>query len=234
MVDKVFSNKVVLGKAVPGKVVLEKAILDKVVPGKVVSKITIASKKGPIEVKYYKVAGATSAVITVGGCGGGWHNPCGGYLYPKSCTKLNTIGFSALHLAFRNGGELTECTYDVLQGLEFLKKEGITKAGLVGWSFGGAVVCRAAAKSEAGIMKALVTLATQSFGADPIAQTKDVACLFIHGTEDTCLPVRCSEYTFNLANEPKKLKIVKDHHGFFDVHKEIEDEIMEWFTTYLK
>lgn len=203
--------------------------------GKVYKTINISSPKGPIQCRYYKAPGATSAVITVGGCGGGYHNPVSGHLYPDLLSSLHKTGVSGLHLTYRDPGNLKESSYDLVQGIEFLKQEGVTKAGIVGWSFGGAVVCQGAAadtKSASGIVKAIVTLATQSAGVAPISDAKGVASLFIHGTTDTCLPVRCSEHTYKIANEPKKLKIVEDHHGFFDVGDEVERDIKSWFGAH--
>jgi len=198
--------------------------------------VSIPTSKGSIKARYYQAPGATKAVVMVGGCGGGYHNPVAGKLYPSLCSNLLKSGISSLHLTYRDPGELSESTYDLLEGLEFLKKEGVTMAGIVGWSFGGAVVCQGAGadrKSANSIVKAIVTLATQSAGVGPIADAKGVASLFIHGSTDTCLSTRCSEYTYKLAKEPKKLKIVNDHHGFFDVGNEIESDILEWFQKYI-
>lgn len=197
-------------------------------------KLIILSPNGKIETHFYRVPNSTSTVIFVGGCGGGWHNPNQGYMYPSLCTKLTNYGISALHLKYRNGGDLEECTYDVLETLKYLKNvEQIRHAGIVGWSFGGAVVCQGAGKSDTGIVKAIATLATQSSGVEPIRNAKNVASLFIHGNEDTCLPTRCSEFTYRIAPEPKKLMVVNDHHGFFSTSKEVENEIIDLFRKYL-
>jgi len=198
--------------------------------------VSISTPKGSIKARYYQVPGAAKAVVMVGGCGGGYHNPVSGNLYPSLSSNLNKIGISSLHISYRDPGELAESTYDLLESLEFLKKEGVTMAGIVGWSFGGAVVCQGAGgdkKSSTSIVKAIATLATQSAGVGPIADAKGVASLFIHGNTDTCLPTRCSEYTYKLAKEPKKIKIVNDHHGFFDVGSEVEQDILEWFQKYI-
>jgi len=130
-------------------------------------------------------------------------------------------------------GKLEECSHDTLETLEFLEKEGVSKAGILGWSFGGAVVCQAAGRSKSGSVKAIVTMATQSRGIGPIEDAKGVASLFLHGTVDKCLPTKCSKKAYELAKEPKELKLVKDHHGFFDVAEEVEGDVFGWFTKYL-
>ena len=195
--------------------------------------IAISTAKGQVEALYYKVPQSTKAVVFVSGAGGGWHNPNQARMYPSLCGKLNDIGISALHMKYRHGGHLEESTYDVLETLKFLKLDGIQSAGIIRWSFGGAVVCQGAGKCENGFVKAIATLATQSAGIDPIQKAHGVASLFIHGSTDTCLPTRCSEYALKLAPDPKKLLIVNDHHGFFETARECENAMIEWFGKYL-
>uniref|UniRef100_A0A914Y216 Alpha/beta hydrolase n=1 Tax=Panagrolaimus superbus TaxID=310955 RepID=A0A914Y216_9BILA len=196
-------------------------------------KLIIPTAKGSLDALFYKVQASTSAVIFVGGAGGGWNSPNQARMYPSMCVKLNQIGISGLHLKYRYGGDLEESTYDILETIKFLKNNGFQKAGIIGWSFGGAIVCQGAGKAEPGFVKAVATLATQSAGIEPIQGVKDCASLFIHGNADSCLPMRCSEYTFKLAPDPKKLMIVSDHHGFFSTAKECENAMIEWFSKYL-
>ena len=53
---------------------------------------------------------------------------------------------------------------DVIAGITFLEKNKIQSVGLVGHSLGGAVVIKAAAASP-NIVRTVVTLSTQSYGA---------------------------------------------------------------------
>ncbi len=153
---------------------------------------------------------------------------------PRHTLNLFYKGISTIQIKYRYGGDLKECTNDLLDAINHVDNLGIHKAGLLGWSFGGAVVCQAAEKNKSKTeIKAIATLATQSYGVDLISKCNGVASLFIHGTDDTCLSTKCSEYTYKIAEEPKKLILVEDHHGFDSTGEELQKEIVDWFEKYL-
>ncbi|KAI9143025.1 hypothetical protein BKA69DRAFT_194306 [Paraphysoderma sedebokerense] len=70
---------------------------------------------------------------------------------------------------------------------DILKIENI---GLVGWSFGGAVAITAGARDPR--VKAVATIASQTYGTDDAPYISPAALLLIHGTGDKCLSDRCS------------------------------------------
>ncbi len=109
--------------------------------------VRLSTARGEIEARYYESDRPGRAAIFVGGIGGDFDTPAKG-LYPRLCLELMPKGISALRVAFRHPTVLDESIYDVLAGLEFLKGKGITTAGLVGHSFGGAVVIKAAVLSD--------------------------------------------------------------------------------------
>jgi hypothetical protein len=51
----------------------------------------------------------------------------------------------------------------------------------------------------------VVTLSTQTYGADLVTELRPRALLLVHGTADTVLPDRCSRDLYALAAEPKEL-----------------------------
>ena len=111
------------------------------------------SAKKQVECRYYKTKAQlnTSAVIFIGGVGGGWDSPSR-QLYPRLSHKLvnnnnDDNGISSLRVKFRYSTDLDKSIADVIAGIEFLVcHEKISSIGLVGHSFGGAVVISAAAK----------------------------------------------------------------------------------------
>ncbi|RXA20477.1 alpha/beta hydrolase [Methanosarcina sp. MSH10X1] len=221
-------------KSETGEEPLEVAILDlKREPGDSFELVRIDTSRGRIDCHYYRAEQADKGVIMVGGIGGGFDTPAEN-LYPRLCVDLKKAGISSLRVSFRYPTDLTEAIVDVLVGLGFLKAENIRVFGLIGHSFGGAVVVQAAF-NDMGI-KTVVTLATQSHGISPISLLPASTSVFlIHGEADETLPPSSSVYAYNLAHEPKKIKIYKNAgHGLKEVSDEVYAEVRNWIMDNLK
>lgn len=203
------------------------------VPGDGFESVIIDTSRGKVECRYYATKNTDKAVIMVGGIGGGFDTPANG-LYPRLCTELLGSGISSLRVRFRHPTDLAEAVMDVLVGIEFLKGEGVTGFGLIGHSFGGAVVVQAAHNENA--VKTIVTLSTQSFGISPISNLAGgVSVLLVHGDEDKTLPPGSSIYAYSLAHEPKKLSIYEGAgHSLDEVSDQVCIEVKKWIENYLK
>jgi hypothetical protein len=127
--------------------------------------------------------------VMVGGSGGGLDGPAS--IYRDKGPSLLEKDISTLRLDYRHANYLEECVLDVLMAIEFMKGMGVHKFGLVGWSFGGAVVIDAGVASED--VLAVATVASQTYGTDPVAELSPKALLLLHGTEDRTLPPTCSQ-----------------------------------------
>ena len=195
--------------------------------------VTLTTSRGEILCRYYAAEKADKGVIMVGGTGGDFDSPAK-ELYPVLAEELATKGIASLRVRYRTPDNLLECALDVLAGLRFLKAQGVTKAGLIGHSLGGAAVIQAAAKSS--IVTTLVTLSTQSNGADALTELKEgVSSLFIHGGKDRDLPPRCSSYAYYIAKEPKEFIMHDDAtHSLDEVAAEVYDEVRTWLMGNLK
>lgn len=195
--------------------------------------IRIDTSRGMIDCRYYRAEGADKGVIMVGGIGGDFDTPADD-LYPRLCEYLKVISISSLRIQFRHPTDLVESVIDVLVGLEFLKEERIRLFGLIGHSFGGAVVVQAAFNDKS--VQTVVTLSTQSFGIGPISSLPEgTSVLLIHGKADETLPPSSSEYAYNLAHEPKKIKLYEDAgHGLKEVSEEVYKEVKDWIIDKLK
>jgi poly(3-hydroxyalkanoate) synthetase len=70
--------------------------------------------------------------------------------------------------------DLCESVLDVIEGIHFLEQQGIESIGFLGHSFGGAVVIQAttAAVSSSDTVRTVVTLTTQSYGAESVSRMK--------------------------------------------------------------
>ena len=143
---------------------------------------------------YYACEDAKKAVIYFGGIGGGWDSPAR-ELYLKLSRKVISNGISSLRIRYRHPTYLDECVKDVIAGIKFLENNRIQSVGLVGHSLGGAVVI----KASTSIVRTVVTLATQSYGAvEPVSELGQKGCsiLLIHGTDDVLSPI-CSSYVYS-------------------------------------
>jgi dienelactone hydrolase len=175
--------------------------------------VKLDTERGEIVCRYYSSHNynpASVAIVYVTGVGGDWGTPAIG-LYPRLCRSLVKNGIDGLRVRYRHPTDLLESILDTLAGVAFLKEEHRTKAiGLVGRSFGGAVVIQAAVEAS-DIVSTIVTLATQSYGAaEAVSKLKQgTSLLMIHGTNDKVLPVYCSEHVYQHAHEPKRLVIYK-------------------------
>lgn len=166
--------------------------------------VHLQTHRGAVALRFYEAEG-DGAVVWVGGAGGGWDTPAQG-LYPRLCRELVDEGIGSLRVRFRHPHVLNEAVHDVRAGLSYLHGKGYTRFGLTGHSFGGAVVVQAAALVPE--VCTVVALATQSYGADPVAQLGPrCSVLLLHGTADTVLPPVCSQYVYDRAREPRRIQL---------------------------
>jgi pimeloyl-ACP methyl ester carboxylesterase len=195
--------------------------------------VKLTTSRGFIYCRYYQVTGAKQAAIWVGGVGGDWDTPAQG-LYPRLCEELTSEGIASLRVHYRYPTELVEAVLDVLAGITFLQNEGIESIALIGHSFGGAVVIQAAAQSED--VHTVVTLATQSYGANPVGELATrCSILLLHGTADPVLTPLCSQQVYQLALEPKHLILYPNaSHGLDEVAQEVHQVVRDWVIEQLK
>jgi len=195
--------------------------------------LRLLTNRGTVSCRYYPVTKPMSAVIWVGGVGGDWDTPAQG-LYPRLCESLRHKAIASLRVQFRQPGILEESVLDVLVGASYLKGEGVIRLGLVGHSFGGAVVIQAAAACQA--VRTVVTLATQSYGAEAVEELGPrCSVLLLHGTADRILPARCTEAVYRMARDPKALRLFEDaEHGLDEVADRVETLISDWLVNQLQ
>jgi alpha/beta superfamily hydrolase len=195
--------------------------------------VQIRTSRGTVACRYYPVPGATHGAVWVGGVGGGFDSPAQD-LYPRLCRELTAEGIASLRVRFRHPTILAEAVLDVLAGLAFLRGQGVSQAALVGHSFGGAVVIRAAAAGA--VVRAVVTLATQSYGTEAAGDLAPrCSLLLLHGRADRVLPFLCSQDVSGRAGEPKRLVLYDGaDHGLDEVAGQVRDETRAWVVERLQ
>lgn len=193
-------------------------------------KVRFVTSRGVCEGILHHREDNTAGAILIGGAGGGFNGPAS--IYPELSERLLEMSISALRLDFRFPNDLEECVLDALLGIELLSDLNLTRLGLAGWSFGGAVVVIAGVLSEE--VKAVATVASQTYGTGSVGQLSPKALLVIHGNRDRTLPVTCSEDIYNRAKEPKELVIYEGaNHGVDQKRNEMLDKIDSFFVSWL-
>lgn len=196
--------------------------------------LELPTDRGPVACAYHEVPGATAAVLAVGGTDGGLDGPADA-LYPDLGADLAARGISTLRLDFRlrtAPGLVPEGVFDVQAGLAFLRSEGSARVGLVGHSFGGAVVIDAGA--QAAEVVTVATLASQTAGTHRVAELAPRALLLIHGLDDIRLSPDCSRLLYQRAGEPKRLELLAGaRHSLRQNREEVRRLLLEWLEATL-
>lgn len=181
--------------------------------------------------RLYDAAHPTAGVVLVGGVGGDFDTPARG-LYPRLGEALIKEKVSTLRVAFRYPTELEESVHDLLAGIRLLAQQGLSRIGLVGHSFGGAVVLTAGAVAPE--VATVIALSTQSDGTDRVGDLAPRPILFIHGSDDEVLPPFCSIDTCRRAGETKALQIIKGaRHGLDEAADRVYLLVVDWLRRHL-
>ena len=196
--------------------------------------VDLDSERGAIRCAWHAVEDAEAAVVMVGGGDGGLDGPANA-LYPDLAADLAARAIAALRLDFRIHtfpGPMGDGVFDVLRGVEFLASEGVERVALVGHSFGGAVVIEAGVQS--GLVASVATLATQTAGAQRVAELAPTPLLLVHGLADDRLPPDCSRLLHDLAGDPKRLELYEGAtHSLRQRREEVRALLLDWFTDTL-
>lgn len=196
--------------------------------------LRLETEQGAIPCLFHRGCKGAGAVVWVGGTDGGFNGPANA-IYPTMAEDLLVECIGSLRMSYRVltvPGKLEECVYDVLAGVSFLDSQGAGRIGLVGHSFGGAVVISAAALSPR--VDAVVTLSTQTAGTALTPKVAPRPILIIHGEQDRRLSPDCSRYVFELAREPKELLILPGaKHSLRQKREELRGTLHRWLVEKL-
>ena len=80
----------------------------------------------------------------------------------------------------------------------------------------------------------IATLATQTNGAEHVAQLAPRPLLLVHGLEDVRLLPGCSRHLYQLAGEPKRLALLEDAtHSLRQRREDVRTLVRDWFAETL-
>ena len=194
--------------------------------------LLLVTNRGPIQtiIHHDPTSPTHRGVVWVGGARGGFEGPAGS-MYKLLGDGLSP-GITSIRLDYRQPNVLVECVMDTLAALSFLSGTGHTDVILVGHSFGGAVVIKAAPYSE--VVKGVIALSSQTFGAGDVSQVSPSPILLVHGERDTVLSQESSVKIFEWAEEPKELRLIPENgHGLQESAQEIRQLVSEWLVQHL-
>lgn len=201
-------------------------------PGEPGRGLILQTNRGQIEtvIHHDPLEPTHRGIVWVSGASGGFDGPAGG-IYRLLGEKLSP-GITSLRVDYREPNNLIECVMDILAAVSFLTGTGHTDTLLVGHSFGGAVVIKAAPFSEA--VKGVISLSSQTYGASEVAEVSPRPLLLIHGEEDTVLSPESSRRILDWAQEPKELKLFPGTgHALAESGEEIRRFIENWILDQL-
>jgi hypothetical protein len=193
--------------------------------------VSVPTERGLVRCLFHRGRPGAGAVVMVGGTDGGFDGPAE-RIYPSLAQELSSEGTGSLRLGFRIArapGPIEEGVYDVLAGVDFLRREGAGGIALIGHSYGGAVVIEAATRSPA--VSAVVALSTQTAGAQNAALVAPRPLLLVHGADDRRLPPQCSRLVHAWAHEPKELVILE---GAKHSMRQRRDDLLRLLVTWLR
>ncbi|MFN0146463.1 MAG: alpha/beta hydrolase [Dehalococcoidia bacterium] len=192
--------------------------------------VTLRTTRGDINGILHPVEGGTGAIVCVGGAMGGLDGPADA-LYARLPGLLAEKMVTVLRLTYREPNNLEECVADVLAGCSFLKGIGGVEIGLVGHSFGGAVVIKAGELWPA--VRAVVSMSPQLHGTRQVHQLGK-PLLLVHGTADTILDHAASEDIYRRAEDPKRIVLYADTgHSLIQAKEQVGKLLAEWLPARL-
>jgi len=172
----------------------------------------------------------------VGGFDGGFDGPAQS-IYADLAEALPKQGIGILRLDFRvktSPGPIDDGTADVLAGIDWLIEQGMERVALIGHSYGGAIVIRAAARSQSVV--ATCALSTQTMGIEP-EEVRSLAprpLMLVHGAADWRLPPRLSAWVYAIAGEGRELHILDGAtHSLRQRRAELWSLLLDWLDRVL-
>lgn len=167
-----------------------------------------------------------AAVLWLSGVDGGLDGPFDGF-YSLLAEQLQHAGLASAQLLYRSPGEFEASVREALLALAFLEQQGIQNVALVGFSFGGAVAIEVAAANPK--VATVVTLASQEYGTDRVAEIAPRPLLVVHAEGDEVMPVSVARSIYERAGPDKKLVVLPtSDHYLTDASPRVERLIRRW------
>ncbi len=107
-------------------------------------------------------------------------------IYVRLANAYAERGVVSLFINYRSAGDLEPSLADAKAGADYLRKIGIRRMALVGWSFGGAIITTLAPQVPEVVT--VVGISAQSRDTEPVANFSRQSLLLLHSQEDDNVP----------------------------------------------
>ena len=191
--------------------------------------VEVYTAEGLLRIWWFGAPGATDVAIMCGGAMGGMLGP-GRALYVDLARHLAGAGSAAMIVDYRQAGDLGRCVLDVCAAADLASRNGAERFGLLGHSFGGAVVIQAAARFPA-LAAGVITFATQSGGCEEAGRIREVPLLLLHGERDRILGPENSAMVQSLAGHGELRTFADADHLMAEAADEIAEISRDWLAA---
>lgn len=189
------------------------------------------TEQGLLSLLWFDADGSEPAVVMGGGAMGGLLGGAG--LYHHLGLALAARNIASVSIGWRQPNHLDACTHDMLAAMQLMARRGARRFVTIGHSFGGAIAIRAAASVHAEVVPGVVTLATQSGGAELAESLSDRRLLLFHGDRDRILPHMSSEMVRMLAGTGELVILAGEDHLLSGARQQIADRLVDWIPETL-
>lgn len=194
--------------------------------------LEIYTWKGLLTLLWHGDPAAEAVLVAAGGAAGGLLGPAEG-LYHDLGTALAERGIGTLRVSWRRPDDITMCSHDLAAACEMAAVRGARRFVTMGHSFGGAIAVRVAVAFP-GLVRGVVTLATQSAGCEGAAGLDGRPLLLFHGDRDELLAPQVSETVNLLAGGQGELVILPGAgHLMTEAGAELRERLLEWVPRVL-
>jgi pimeloyl-ACP methyl ester carboxylesterase len=193
--------------------------------------VEVYTLRGLLTLMWHGPREAERVVLTGGGAMGSLLGPAGG-LFHDIGTALAEEGIATVRVGWRKPDDLARCSHDMAAAAELATLNGGRSFVTMGHSFGGAVAVRVAV-AFSGLVRGVVTLATQSAGCEGAGGLAGRPFLLFHGDRDELLPVHVSETVRMLAGTGELVVLTGTGHLLTEAADEIRARLLDWIPTVL-